>query len=341
MSEGKSERGPDRDRDPEGSGGSGPDRAKAPGGGESAEGRRKGPAPGASKKAPSGRTALTESQRRRARELRRRRDRSSGRGRTSSGASTGNVLSRGIKATATETGRALAFIGRAIAALMARAASVFLILIGAILSVGGALLELAGRLVATVAGALARAALALDRVLTPARAVIAASVLAAVLLGVSQFLDYRAVEIGSAGYDPILDLTRAPRTDVETPIGAHSIVLLVGAIAALACLPGLVRTGRRSFALPIVVVGLLALVVGLAIDLPRGLDSAAASAAYADADAVLLAGFWLEIASGVTLAATGILLAIGPTVEAAGSRERPARTDRRRRRSRAAAGGAT
>jgi hypothetical protein len=88
--------------------------------------------------------------------------------------------------------------------------------------------------------------------------------------------------------------------------------------------------------------------VGLAIDLPRGLDSASASVAYADAQPVLLSGFWLEIASGVVLAAAGLMMALSPSGAEARSRRRATpsdrgttdrRDDRRRNRDRAAAGG--
>lgn len=303
-------------------------------------------ASGESKPVSSKRAGLTERQRREARELRRKRKRERGRSGRPSGAPVGNAISRGLKATALETGRALAFLARGVRSLLARAGSAALFLIGAILTVGATFLDGVRRLVSVVAGFLARVALGLDRVLTPARALVAAAILAGSMLAVSQFLDYRAVEIGSAGYDPILDLTRAPRTDVETPLGVHSIVLLAGAIAALGSGLGLALTGRRAFALPIVAVGFLALAIGLAIDLPRGLDSAAASAAYADARAVLLTGFWLEMASGAVLAAVGLSLVFGPATVVLGRGDRRAASgraagavDRRNRRRRTTAGG--
>lgn len=296
---------------------------------------------------PSGPVRLTERQRREARELRRSRKRSRAGRVGPSGTSLKTAVWRGLKATAVETGRALAFLGRGIRGVLGRVASALLTLIGATLTVVGAILTRIGRLVAAVVGALGRVALALDRILTPARAVVAASLLAGIMLGISQFLDYRAVEIGGAGYDPILDLTRAPRTDVETPIGAHSVVLVIAAVAAVGSCLGFIVSGRRYLALPIVAVGAIALAVGLVIDLPRGLDSGAASASYADAQAVLLGGFWLEIASGAVLLATGLLMTLAPGGALLGSghaaspagRRRPA-TDRTRRRRGTVPGGA-
>lgn len=343
MSEGKRDEDRDRGRDrKEGSGEIGPkaDRTDRQTGAD----RTGAGAPKAGARDGAG---LTERQRREARELRRRRRRSGSGGRGDARTPDRDPISRGLKATATATateiGRAATFIGRGFRAVVGRIASVLLVLLEAVLAVGSAISSRAGRLVAATAGLASGAALILDRILTPARAVISVTVLAAVMLAVSQFLDYRAVEIGGSGYDQIRDLTQAPRTDVESPIATHSVVLLVAVIAALVCCLGLIVTGKRFLALPILAAGVITLAVGLAIDLPRGLDAAAASAAYADARPVLLAGFWLEIASGAVLAVAGLIMTLGPAGALAA--ERTAATDRSRatrrdRRSRAAAGGA-
>lgn len=348
MSEGKSDEGRDHGRDSVGDGRPTPRPTGSGGDGKTTDQRAKGPTPDSSKTAPGRESGLTERQRRQARELRRKRTRSKDRGKSPVGSRTGSAISRGLKATATETGRALGFLGRGAGRAIGTAGAFLLALLEVVLVVGAAIFARAGRAVGAIAAALGRASLALDRILTPARAVIAVSILAGVLLGVSQFLDYRAVEIGGSGYETILDLTRAPRTDVETPIGAHSFILLFVAVAAVGCCLGLAFTGRRALALPVAAAGVIALAVGLAIDLPRGLDSASASVAYADAQPVLLSGFWLEIASGVVLAAAGLMMALSPSGAEARSRRRATpsdrgttdrRDDRRRNRDRAAAGG--
>lgn len=302
---------------------------------------RDGGEPDATGRSSGAKVRLTERQRREARELRRKRARSTDRRKGRSAAPVKGAIVGGVRTTAREIGRALAFLGRGLGTAVGNLWSLILIGIGALLSGASAILGRIGSLLATAGAAAGRAALALDRILTPSRAVLMVSALAGALLLVSQFLDYRAIEIGASGYDPILDLTRAPRTGAETPIGAHSIVLVVGAIVALGCCAGLVLTGRRTLAIPIAAVGLLTLAVGLAFDLPRGLDSAAASAAYADASAILLSGFWLEIGSGAVLLAGGAILALGPAgarSRAASSRRRGA--DRRRERGGSAARGA-
>ena len=356
MSEEKRDRGrrsngdqPPGDPPPAGTSGSG---SPAKGGDRSGESSRDRGPTGASgnrrKAGASGRSGLTERQRRQARELRKKRGRSrSGTGEKAGRPDrlqVGNAISRGLRATADETGRAIRFLAGRVTALTGRIGTGLLVVAEIVLAVGAALLTGLGRVVAAVASAAARVARRLDRVLTPFRAVLAVSILAGVMLAISQFLDYRAVEIGSAGYDQILDLTRAPRTDVQTPIDAHSIVLLVASLIALAASVGMGLTGRRAFGLPVLAVGVIALVTGLAVDLPRALDSAAASAAYADAEPILLGGFWLEIASGAVLTAGGLIMALGLTGERSTSRDRRLNAanrseERRRERARAAAGG--
>ena len=48
--------------------------------------------------------------------------------------------------------------------------------------------------------------------------------------------------------------------------------------------------------------------IALIIDLPKGLDEGAAAIAYDGAEASLLEGFWLQIATGAVLIASGLLL---------------------------------
>jgi hypothetical protein len=334
MSEGKPEEGRGSRREPAdgGSAGRGPTRGESPGKGSDPEGRdgRSGEAgsptdgPTRSRRSSASGTTpttLTERQRREARELRRKRRGSSGKAGSSARSGVGNGLSRGLRATAVETGRALDFLWRGLRAALGRIGSLLLLLLGAVLTAIAAVATGIVRLAALIFGLASKAAVALDQILTPARAAVVVSALAAVMLGVSQFVDYRAVEIGGSGYGQILDLTRAPRTDVETPLGSHSVILLVAAIAALASCLALAVTGRRIFAVPVVAVGVITLAVGLAIDLPSGLDSEAASAAYADASPVLLSGFWLQMAAGAVLLAGGVIMSLRPSGERArGSR---------------------
>lgn len=302
-------------------------------------GRDKGGAgkPGQSVKSPDSegsrsRPAFTERQRKLAREARARHRKR----RRSPGA----VLSTGLRATWVEIGRAFAFIGGVLAGglrgLGAIGLSILEVLFAAAELTARGVTRVLSALAAAVA-AIARAAARLDRALKPTIVTAVVAVAAAVALIASQFLDFRAIEIGQPGYEAVADLTRAPRTGVETPIASHSVLLIaIGGIALVAAAATL--AGRRR-PLPLVVAGcgLATVAVTLAIDLPGALDLGDAGVAYAGASAVLLPGFWLQLAAGVTLATTGILLSLGREVdraEAPRPRRRPA--DRSSTRTRAA-----
>ena len=49
---------------------------------------------------------------------------------------------------------------------------------------------------------------------------------AAACLLVSQFVDYRGVEVGRPGYAGLPEVAKAPTVGVETPVDAHSYVLV-------------------------------------------------------------------------------------------------------------------
>ena len=297
-----------------------------------AEGRESGPAKRPRSTDPPGRRpVLTERQRREAREARRRRGRTAGR----KARPKGNPLVAGIRATGRELARAFAFLGGLLVAGLA-----------ALAPVGGAIAELfrqaglalgwlaraAGRLLATVGAGIGRLVDRVDRVVTPARAIVAVSVASAVLLGWSQFIDYRAVEIGQPGYAGVLDVVSAPTTDGRTPIDEHSFLLVAAALAALvATFFG--ATGKRRAGFVVAGAGLLSIAVAVLIDLPAGTDASVVAAAYSGAEPVLLAGFWLELAAGFGLACCGALIAAAPVPVTRRA------SQRRRRRRPAAAGG--
>jgi len=174
------------------------------------------------------------------------------------------------------------------------------------------LIEKTARALAAIGRQIGRAVGLADRILTPARALVIVAIASAFLLGWSQFIDYRAVEIGQPGYAEVLDVATPPTTDGRTPIDEHSFLLVAAALAALVGI-ALVTRGRRPLAALLVsAAGLLALAVGLLIDLPAGTDASEIASAYAGAEAVLLAGFWLEIATGAGLVFCGALLAATP-----------------------------
>jgi hypothetical protein len=268
---------------------------------------------------------LTERQRKEAREQRRRAGRSRSRkstgGRTGAartrardGSTPGNPLSRGIRATLVELRRTAGFFGALILTGLDRLGPAVRWLVAgllALLSAAGTALSALGNLLARAASRLGRALVALDRHVTPRRALIGVVGAGIAALIASQFLDFRATEVGQAAYDPIQDITRAPRLDIQTPMDSHSILLLVVGAMALAGLAGSAITGRRAFGGLIALAGAATIAVALLIDLPKGLDVAVAEISYSGVDAVLLPGFWAQLAAGFVLTTGGLgLLAL-------------------------------
>ncbi|MGA9370631.1 MAG: hypothetical protein WBV53_02150, partial [Solirubrobacterales bacterium] len=102
-------------------------------------------------------------------------------------------------------------------------------------------------------------------------------------------------------------------------------VLIPVAVAALVLIIGASR-GERRLAGGVAICGLLGLAVALAIDLPQGLDAGRPGLAFSGSEAVLLQGFWAEVACSGVLILCGGLLALysrGVTARRRG-RSRPA-----------------
>lgn len=253
---------------------------------------------------------LTERQRREAREARKRKGSRSRKSQSQSR----NPVADGIRATGRELSKAFAFLGGLILtglAALAPLGSALVEVLGHAARALGRLLVQVARGISAAGRALDRAIRLLDSVLTPSRAVTFLSVGSALLLVFSQFIDYRAVEIGQPGYAEVLDVATPPQTDGRTPIDEHSYLLVATALVALVGTFLLTR-GRRPGAVLVTAAGLLALAVGLLVDLPAGTDASEIASAYSGAEAVLLSGFWLELAAGLSLACCGLLMATAP-----------------------------
>ena len=145
-------------------------------------------------------------------------------------------------------------------------------------------------------------------VLSPERAICLTILASAVCLIASQFVDYRAVEIGQPGYAG-LAATSPPTVGAETAGRAHAyllvpLALLAAALALVALRSGARRgLGRLAFAL-----GLLSIAVVLLVDLPAGLDAGAQASRFAGAKAVLYDGFYAQLAAAAGLMLGGALL---------------------------------
>lgn len=273
----------------------------------------------------AGKPVLTEKQRI---EARRKRQASKKRRRP---AVTGNAISRGVRATGFEVKRTFIFLGRGLLAgvdslkpLGEQAIAGLRKLIGWIGAGAVLLAALVGRLLA----GLGRLLLALDGVVTARRAFTLVAVIAAGMLIASQFMDFRAIEIGQPGYVQVQDVTSAPRSEVKSPIDAHSFLLLITGVAAILAAGATAVSRKRILPGILVFAGGLTLAVALAIDLPIGLDADDAELSYAGVKAILLSGFWLQICAGTVLLISGVALALEPNGKRAKVRERrPARSN--------------
>jgi hypothetical protein len=163
------------------------------------------------------------------------------------------------------------------------------------------------RWVRRACSALTRLATRASAVITPRRAIGAVVVAAGACLVASQFIDYRAVEIGQPGYAGLPDVAQAPTTDPRTAGAAHAHLLVpVGALAIVLGLLGLRRDARR-LGLLVAALGLLSLAVILLVDLPSGLDEGAQKSRFAGATAVLQDGFYAELAAAGGMVLAGLL----------------------------------
>jgi hypothetical protein len=175
---------------------------------------------------------------------------------------------------------------------------------------GGAILWVERRVRPIVLAALraARRGLAVaERVVTPERAVAFVVIATAVVLAASQFVDYRGVRIGAPAYADVEAVAPAPQTDRQTTGSVHGYAMVpVAAVVIGAALFALFGRWRMARVIP--VLAALAIAVSLLLDARRGLDEGGAAIAYQGAEAVLIEGFWLQLASATVLVVTGILL---------------------------------
>ena len=187
-------------------------------------------------------------------------------------------------------------------------------IVKAVVAIGELLgrLELrAGRFVSGPALVLARGARAAiraaERAVTPQRAVGAVILAAAITLGVSQFVDYRGVGIGTPLYEGVEGVTPPPQTDKEPTGAAHSYVMLPIAVLAIGALAFALR-GRWQLGRAIALLGAAVIAVTLLVDMPKGLDEGQAARDFEGTEALLLEGFWVQLSSAAVLVVTGLLL---------------------------------
>jgi hypothetical protein len=152
-----------------------------------------------------------------------------------------------------------------------------------------------------------RGATRLSAIFTPPRVLGLVVAAGGVALIASQFIDYRAVEIGQPGYADLPGAASPPTEDVKTAGEAHSYLLVP--LGAAAIVLGLLAAGRtrRRLGLAVAGLGLVALATILLVDLPNGLDAGTQTSRYAGATAVLEDGFYAELAAAAALLIAGLL----------------------------------
>jgi hypothetical protein len=169
-------------------------------------------------------------------------------------------------------------------------------------------------------------------VLTPERAICSVIVAAALCLIVSQFVDFRSIEIGQPGYAG-LAAAAPPTVAAKTPIDVHSYVLIPIALLAAACAATMaLRPQRRGLGRVVVALGLLSIAVILLVDLPAGLDESAQATRFSGATAVLENGFYAQLAAAAGLVLGGLLYYARPCRIRINLSGRAASARRRRRR---------
>lgn len=182
---------------------------------------------------------------------------------------------------------------------------------------------------------LVRLASAASRAITPARGAAAVLIGAGALLAISQFIDYRAVEIGQPGYAGLPQVAAVPTEAVRTAGDAHAYLLVpVGVVAVAIGLLALVQE-RRSLGLLVAALGLISIAVILLVDLPAGLDEGSQTSRFAGATAVLEDGFFAELAAAGGMVLGGLLYYARPCRIRISLSGRAARALRRRPRPRA------
>jgi hypothetical protein len=182
---------------------------------------------------------------------------------------------------------------------------------------------------------LVRMATAASERVTPTRAAALVVIAAGACLVTSQFVDYRAVEVGQPGYAKVPDAAKVPTVDARTAGAAHAYLLVPAGVLAMALGLLALRREARRLGLLVAVLGLLSLAVILLVDLPHGLDEGSQTSRFAGATAVLEDGFYAELAAAGGMVLAGLLYYARPCRIRINSSGRAASARRRRPRRRA------
>ena len=234
----------------------------------------------------------------------------------------GDALRDGVGATGrqlsagSESGSRLDDVLRAVLRPMLVVVTVLARLLAAALSVALPLLE-------RLRIALARLIEFGARELTPVRMLALVAIGAAILLALSQFADYRGIGVGADKYRGVEAVAPPPEVARAETGSAHAYAFVPAALIAIGAIVLALR-GRWRLTRIASLVGIAALVVGIVFDRATGLDEGAAAITFQGPKAVLLGGFWAELAAGATLTITALLL--GAELRADATERRPTRS---------------
>ena len=123
-----------------------------------------------------------------------------------------------------------------------------------------------------------------------------------------------AIALGASELSPTFELRGFDDTVHGTlePGDRHYYAQLVLAVFALAALAVAALTGSRPAAFAVAACGVAALALFAIIDLPDlNAQGSLLDPYFAEGKAVPVTGFWLELTGSLTLAATGLALALG------------------------------
>lgn len=146
------------------------------------------------------------------------------------------------------------------------------------------------------------------RIVTPKRTLALVVAGAAVLLILSQWVDYRSVSIGADAYAGLESIAPPPEVARAEAGEPHAYLLAPLGLICLAFL-ALALRGRPGALRLIAIAGVVAVLVALIVDRPAGLDISTASMSFEGVEASLLGGFYSEIAAGLVLTIASLLLA--------------------------------
>jgi hypothetical protein len=138
-----------------------------------------------------------------------------------------------------------------------------------------------------------------ERPPAPVLALVGATLLAALMLVVSTFLDLYEISTGITTLDTLSGNTQ------------HDVAFILLGLAAIPMALGALRGARPAMA-AIAALGVVVLIVTFTVDLPNALDEGLYGVNYENAEASPAAGFYVEgIAGALLLAAGGLLLLLG------------------------------